>query len=299
MVVKSGGNVSTRERRSLWGSISRSKKVNALSDRATILYILTIPHLDDEGFIDADPGILKSECIPLRKNIQEKDIPSLTEEICNVHRYVKSCQTPLWILHKTTEGIFIQDPYFNDHQSFKAIRKKPSRIKHVVDRETKGCQLGVDEETNGCLREGEGKGEGEGEVKRSEVATENKRVVAPTLAPEKLQELFNSVVKNLPKVSELGKGRREKIKNRIKEGKTDMAWWETVFKKADIILIPGRDGRKDWFPNFDWLIENDRNATKVFEGNYGDARRPQALFNPQPGIAAFIAEERRRKEDGI
>jgi hypothetical protein len=61
----------------------------------------------------------------------------------------------------------------------------------------------------------------------------------------------------------------------MKEGK-NFSWWKIVFEKADIILIPGKDGKKDWFPNFDWLIDNDKNAVKVFEGNYDDAKRKSA-----------------------
>lgn len=271
--------MSTRERRSLWGSISRSKKVNALSDRAVILYLFTMPQLDDEGFIDADPKLIKSVAVPLRENIQIKDIPKLIEEISTIHQQVQSSQIPLWKVHKTPEGDFLQDPVFNERQSFKGIRKKPSKIKDVVDMVTNGRQLGDGKETKGCLSEGEGKGEGEGEgevnvnVKGSEGEIENKKVFTQHTT-EKLMDLFNLTTQYLPKVSEIGKSRREKIKTRIKEGKNNLEWWEAVFKKADLVLIPGKGERKDWFPNFDWLIDNDKNSVKVFEGNYDDAKRP-------------------------
>jgi hypothetical protein len=289
--------MSTRERRSLWGSISRSKKVSALSDRALILYTLTIPHLDDEGFIEADPRFLKSVVVPLRDNIQIKDIGRLIEEISTVHTRVQSSQIPLWTVHKTSEGDFIQDPVFNERQSFKGIRKKPSKIKDVVDKETNGCQEGDGYKTKGFISEGKGEGEckEKGNVKGSEVETENKKVFT-TSTTERLMDLFNSVTQYLPKVSEIGKGRRDKIKTRIKEGKNNLEWWEIVFREADIVLIPGKSGKKDWFPNFDWLIENDRNAVKVFEGNYRDAKRPIPPFKPQPGIEAFL--KKHRKEDG-
>jgi hypothetical protein len=91
---------------------------------------------------------------------------------------------------------------------------------------------------------------------------------------QEIVNLFNSTTQYLPKVTELGRSRKDKIKTRIKEGK-DLEWWKVVFEKADMILIPGKDGKKDWFPNFDWLIDNDKNAVKVFEGNYDDAKRPK------------------------
>jgi hypothetical protein len=37
-----------RERRSLWGSISQSKKVNRVSLKAALLFSWSIPHMDQE-----------------------------------------------------------------------------------------------------------------------------------------------------------------------------------------------------------------------------------------------------------
>ena len=260
-------------RRSLWGSISHSKKVNALSDRAVILYTFSIAHLDDEGFIDGDPRLIKSTVVPLRDNIQIKDIEPLILEISTVHTKVQSTPVPLWIVHKTSQGVFIQDPVFDEHQSFKGIRRKPSKIKDVVDMETKGCQKGDDRETKGLTKgegEGEGKGEGEGEGEGKSKQKGDTRVFTQSFV-----DLFNKTIQYLPKVTSLTKSRKDKIGTRREEGKGDLDWWKVVFEKADMILIPGKDGKKDWFPNFDWLIDNDKNSIKVFEGNYDDAKRPK------------------------
>lgn len=291
--------MATRERRSLWGSISQSKKVNALSDRAVILYVFTMAQLDDEGFIDADPRTLKSTVVPLRDNIQVKDIPKLTEEISTIHEQVQSSPKPLWVIHETSQGTFIQDPYFNERQIFKGIRKKPSQIKDVVDSETEGQQKGDVEETKGCLSEGEGKGEEKGKVKGR-----GRDEAAPGCFPsvdhvQEFVDLFNSSVQYIPKVSQITKTRKDKILTRQKE-KHDLPWWKTVFEKADLVLIPGKNGKKDWFPNFDWLIENDTNAVKVFEDRYSDAKRPMAPFKPQPGIAAALEKHRMEdQKDGV
>jgi hypothetical protein len=284
--------MSTRERRSLWGSISTSKKVNALSAQGVILYTFTMPHLDDEGFIDGDPKALKYTAVPLRDDIPVEEIEKLINEIATVHKKVQSTPIPLWIIHKTSQGNFIQDPVFHERQFFKGIRKKPSKIKDVVDRETNGFQ----QETKGCLREGEE------EVKRSEVKEEGKgkekgdeRVSSPPLSlkewANRLIDLFNSVAQYLPKVTSLSESRLGKLRVRKKE-KPDFEWWKVVFEKANWVLIPGKEGRKDWYPTFDWLIKNDINAVKVFEGNYEDAKRPPPLFSPQPGIAEFYRKEK-------
>ena len=97
-----------------------------------------MPHLDDEGFIDADPRTLKSAAVPFRDNIQIKDIPKLIEEISTIHRHIQTSKIPLWEIHKTSEGDFIQDPIFNKHQSFHGIHKKPSEIKRYLDQMLKG-----------------------------------------------------------------------------------------------------------------------------------------------------------------
>jgi hypothetical protein len=76
-----------------------------------------------------------------------------------------------------------------------------------------------------------------------------------------LVELFNSTCPSLPKIKTVSKSRKTKIQLRLKEH-PDLEWWKGVFEKADKILI------KNWRPSFDWLIENDRNAVKVDEGNY-------------------------------
>lgn len=290
--------MAVRERRSLWGSISQSKKVNALSDRAIILYVFTMVQLDDEGFIDGDPRTLKSTSVPLRDDIPLKDIEKLIYEISTVHKRVQSSPKPLWIIHKTSQGVFIQDPYFNERQSFKGIRKKHSDIKDVVNIEASGKQEVNINKTNRCLSEG--KGEVKGNVKRSEGEGEGEtpNTSMPKTWGKQLVNIFNEVTHYLPKVSSIDtKQRIEHIIARMRENKS-FDWWKNIFIEADTILIPGKDGKKDWFPNFDWLIKNDTNAVKVFEGNYRDAKRPPQPFKPQPGIIAFVEEER-KKRDGL
>ena len=80
-------------------------------------------------------------------------------------------------------------------------------------------------------------------------------------------EFFNTMTQNLPKVSILTAKRKAKISLRLKEH-PDLEWWKQVFLKAAQTRIPNKNSRGDWRPTFDWLIDNDNNAVKVFEGNY-------------------------------
>ncbi len=91
--------------------------------------------------------------------------------------------------------------------------------------------------------------------------------------PIKIFTLFNEICKYLPKPKELNKSRKEALRIRIKEHST-LLWWKEVFEIADFVLIPGKDGRKSWSPDFDWLIKNDQNSLKVIEGKYPTRSNP-------------------------
>ena len=281
--------MSMRERRSLWGSISMSRKVNRLSLAAALLYTWAIPHFDDEGFQEGDPETIKARIVPLRSEMPVSKIPQLTEEIV---------AQGLWILHRIKpenrcEEIYIQDPVFERRQSFRNIHKVPSDIKQLIDKHQDRCL-----KTSGMMSSDIMPDAKRSEEKGSEVkGSEGKANESPTrCTPENLMLLFNETTQYLPKVTQLGKTRRDKIKTRIQEGKNQLDWWRTVFKKADVVLLPGRNGKKDWFPTFDWLIENDRNAVKVFEDHYADAKRPPPQFSPQPGMDAWL--KRKLEEEG-
>lgn len=72
------------DRRMLWKVVSMSRKVNQLSCRAALLWTWTIPFLDPEGYIEAEADYLKDAIVPKRKDIREKDIPQLVNEIVGV-----------------------------------------------------------------------------------------------------------------------------------------------------------------------------------------------------------------------
>ncbi len=380
--------MSVRERRSLWGSISTSRKVNRLSLKAALRYTWAIPHVDDEGVQEGDPQTLKARVVPLRDEIPVSEIAQLTKEIID---------QGLWLLYtikpeERCEEIYIQDPVFDKRQTFKDIYREPSQIRqllgfdrtgmgppitdksrkdiyerdnyrcvycgsdlrndhhkicldHVIPLSRRGsstlknlvtsCKkcnalksdrtpdeaglkwpdgFGEKEElipVNGGSDRGltEGKpndgrsgdqvklSEEKGsEVKRSEEkGSEGGPRPSPRDWPKQLAEIFNSTIQYLPKVTDLSEGRLEKLRTRKKQ-KPDLDWWKVVFEKADLILIPGKDGKKDWYPSFDWLIKNDTNAVKVFEGNYDDAKRPPPKFSPQPGMDAWL--KRKLEEEG-
>lgn len=71
---------------------------------------------------------------------------------------------------------------------------------------------------------------------------------------------------DLPKVTKLTPSRKDKVKTRINQGLTLQSFSEviTLCRKSD--FLSGRETA--WKATFDWLMENDNNWVKVFEGNY-------------------------------
>jgi hypothetical protein len=114
----------TRERRSLWGSISTSKKVNQISLKAALLYTWAIPHFDDEGFQDGEPRELKRKIVPYRDEITIEDIKNAIIEL-----NIKG----LWKIFHKNSTVFIQDPVFSERQSFSGLHKIPSKIKSLIN----------------------------------------------------------------------------------------------------------------------------------------------------------------------
>lgn len=92
--------------------------------------------------------------------------------------------------------------------------------------------------------------------------------------------LWNASAKgNVPKVRDLTKARKEKIRMRVKE----MGGWD---KAKDIIrecirkinesdFCTGTSGK--WVATFDWLFTNGTNWTKVLEGNYDNRKAKTSI----------------------
>lgn len=81
---------------------------------------------------------------------------------------------------------------------------------------------------------------------------------------KKIQEEFNLV--GLSKVTTLSKSRKEKLKLRIKEfGEATIISAIQKIPKSEFLMGKNKNG---WKCTFDWLIENDKNILKVYEGNY-------------------------------
>jgi len=121
----------TRERRSLWGSISTSNKVNRLSLKAALLYTWSIPWEDDEGFQEADLRILKNKIVPFRDDIPLEEMKGLFIEIVTIHQKIND-SVPLWKVFHKNSTVFIWNPVHQDRQTYHGIKKIQSKIKQLI-----------------------------------------------------------------------------------------------------------------------------------------------------------------------
>lgn len=95
------------------------------------------------------------------------------------------------------------------------------------------------------------------------------------LKPEDLVEGWNDILAplGLPRVAELSDSRRKKALLRLHEH-PKQEWWESVYSriKGSTFLKglgpPRKPGEKPFRASFDWLIDNDNNSVKVYEGRY-------------------------------
>lgn len=89
--------------------------------------------------------------------------------------------------------------------------------------------------------------------------------------PEMVMEAWNAS-NSTKKARSLTKERRDKLRTRLRN--TEWPWREALTR----LPIPN-DERFTWQPDFDWFVENDKNALGLVEGKYdrGSSQEPSVL----------------------
>jgi hypothetical protein len=81
-------------------------------------------------------------------------------------------------------------------------------------------------------------------------------------------DLWNQRRGDLPKVVNFTKGRRDKVKARIKAGLTLDRFIEAIKNCREKRFLSG-DNDRGWVATFDWLVANSENIEKAIENPYG------------------------------
>lgn len=245
--------------------ICRSKSLAKCSLKAQDQFYKFLLFADDWGCFKVDYKKMKDDLFPYRKDIGIGRIESFLGE------YREHGMLFFWDNKDKVYGFFVNwDEQTGEYLSRRGKRKTPEPPKKDVEKyntyfnslqvTSNGFKLLHNRSSDSGIERNRI------EKKRKESESESEKK-GKEKNKDPFVELFNSTCPSLPQVQSLSKGRKAKIRLRLQEHPS-MEWWREVFERADGVLIEGKGGRRDWRPSFDWLIENDRNAVKVHEGNY-------------------------------
>jgi len=109
-----------RNRRSLGGNISHSRRVNDLSDQGALLYTWMIPHYDDEGRMDGHAEDIKFNVVPRR--------PMSIDEVQNHLLEMDRIDLIRWYMVDGKPFVEMHPEAWAEHQTFKGFKKVPSKI---------------------------------------------------------------------------------------------------------------------------------------------------------------------------
>lgn len=102
-----------------------------------------------------------------------------------------------------------------------------------------------------------------------------KPVVVPSISIQDLTDGWNNIVateEGFKKVAKLTEDRRKRIRLRLK-AHPESEFWNKVLNKIPMVpFLSGKNDRK-WRADFDFLIKNDENALKIYEGKYDAEKR--------------------------
>lgn len=218
-----------------------------LSRTAFGLYAFIFQETDDYGCFDTDPEVVKGHRFPKIKWVTAKMIEHCLQE------YNRLGSLFLWTEDRHRYGFFVGfELKSGRHLSKRRKRETPEPPSDLLAKflQDNNRFQSLPTTSNDFLKGKESKGK---EIK----GNNNKTFV----------ELFNSTCPSFPQVRSLSKGREAKIGLRLKEH-PDFAWWREVFAKMESTPFLKGQNKRQWRASFDWLIDNDRNAIKVQEGNY-------------------------------
>ncbi len=106
-----------------WGD----RKIVPLSEGAELHFIKLITVQDDEGFIEGDE--ILSQCYPGRLNITQSVIDERNKELAE-----SDPDDPLVVIHTNGTRTVLQLPTASRHQKIRRDRKRPSKLRILVDK---------------------------------------------------------------------------------------------------------------------------------------------------------------------
>lgn len=89
---------------------------------------------------------------------------------------------------------------------------------------------------------------------------------------EEIKNLYNQLCPSLPRITKITDSRKRHIKARWKEVSGNIDVFKGLFEMTEKSKFLTGNNDRDWKADFDWLIKNNDNYTKVLEGKYSNDR---------------------------
>jgi hypothetical protein len=237
-----------------------SESLAQLSDFGERLFWRLTTIADDFGRFAANPSVVAGRTMPLISGATAKKIDAALAELESanaVRRY-------------TVDGKHYA--YFVGWKKHQITRAKYSKFPEPPTSADICQQMPTDENDSDkvCARPNSNSdSHSHSDLNSSEGESEGKPDKPPPLTPEDLVEGWNEVCApaGLPKVEMLSATRRQKALCRLRDHPDDAFWNVAMARVRASPFLTGKNERK-WKANFDWLIDNDTNAVKVYEGRY-------------------------------
>jgi len=102
-----------------------------------------------------------------------------------------------------------------------------------------------------------------------------KEAVAPSISVQDLMDGWNDIVateEGFKSIAKLTEDRKKKMRLRLKAHPESDFWNKVLNKIPKVPFLSGKNDRK-WRADFDFLIANDENALKIYEGKYDAEKR--------------------------
>jgi hypothetical protein len=260
------------------------KELSKISLQAHLFWVLSWCFSDDEGVLENDPLLLKSQIFPRRTDIRIEQVQQWIDQLIKAR----------FVIPFTYDGEgYLLQRTFKIHQ--KVDRPQGSKIpenviRRVFDEYSTNVRPCIVEYSSISLPDGEPNLEKS--FNELEKTSENIYKFISNNKPQFIEPYvalwnFFATKNSLSQVSTINDKRKKKFQVRIKEKAFDFIQILKVAGKSEFLLT----GK--WF-GFDWIIENEGNYLKVIEGNY--QRQKESNHAEQQHKSEFEKAEQRRKE---
>lgn len=254
------------------------EKFRTFSDDARLLwlYCLTNPHMNSLGCYVISKATIADDLQWTPKRLALTFSELLAKTILSYHEPTRLLLIRHYLKYNKT--------FKNEASKIAVLRQIPQLPKSPILQEfieLAKSYLNVSEKlANSYLKVGSYTGTYTGTYTETETGTVTAHADAslspsPEVSPQELAESWNEICgsEGLPIIQlPMNGSRLEKAKRRLRQHPT-LDFWERVLNGIIVSPFCRGENKQGWRLTFDWLLENDRNALKVAEGNFAEATK--------------------------